>query len=562
MSDMNNDNQRVTIARGRASDLGKAKSEETSWGDCREDVLDPLKTKETFAEYKALPDLKQKALKKGNGWWMGTGIDKDKRNRKSVQCRRVITLDGDYFTPGALELLEEGLMFRGVEQFFHTTRSHTPENPKVRVAILANRPIRPDEYSLVCRLVCDRENIELFDMVSARPAQLMYLGSYSRDMERHYRQGFRHGSMLDVDELLAWGSEKYGDLDDRKNWPTFPGEPTPREAADEAEDPLEKDGLIGAFCRAWSFTEAISEGGPLEGLYEPTQWNQGVVTRASYLHGTSADGAIFYDDKFMFSHHGSDPCQEQLVNVFDATRIHNFVDKDSQEDLEGPIGQRPSFKAMSEFAKKDDRTSEIRRSERYDFDGMLDELSEPGDQPPAEQEESDAYDKDYISQPKKAEKPEEKSDDPVKPSVRIDLPEPSVNWNNSLSYGGLNGLTLKNNAHNVAIILQSDPRLRNKMAFNEFSQEIVQTGPIISGVRHIENMPCAEPFNGVRWEDAHDDFLTTLMSGPSKANGGLGYDLSPSVGALRAGLITAAKRRPFHPLKEMLYEAHIACMST
>ena len=101
--------------------------------------------------------------------------------------------------------------------------------------------------------------------------------------------------------------------------------------------------------------------------------------RYTYTAGTSAAGAVVYDDgKFLFSHHSTDPCCGQLVNAFDLVRIHKFRTRDEDASPKTPPGRLPSYKAMQELAASDDRVrvtiGEERLAEvRQDFDAVPDD---------------------------------------------------------------------------------------------------------------------------------------------------------------------------------------------
>ncbi|MDT6926053.1 hypothetical protein, partial [Enterococcus faecalis] len=69
-------------------------------------------------------------------------------------------------------------------------------------------------------------------------------------------------------------------------------------------------------------------------------------------------------DKFAYSHHGTDPVGDQLVNAFDLVRIHLFGDLDEDVKPTTRIDRYPSFKAMREFAMEDKQVKTLIQSER------------------------------------------------------------------------------------------------------------------------------------------------------------------------------------------------------
>lgn len=77
--------------------------------------------------------------------------------------------------------------------------------------------------------------------------------------------------------------------------------------------------------------------------------------RYTYTKGSTAAGVITYDNKFSYSHHGTDPASGVLCNAFDLVRLHKFKELDEEAKIDTPSNRLPSFKAMEEFATKDKR---------------------------------------------------------------------------------------------------------------------------------------------------------------------------------------------------------------
>lgn len=94
----------------------------------------------------------------------------------------------------------------------------------------------------------------------------------------------------------------YGDWKDISQWPQVPGEDSAaRRRLARQEDPTAKRGVIGAFCRTYSVTQAMERFIP--GMYEETD----IPGRYTYTGGSTAGGAIVYDeDRFLYSHHATD----------------------------------------------------------------------------------------------------------------------------------------------------------------------------------------------------------------------------------------------------------------
>jgi predicted P-loop ATPase len=136
---------------------------------------------------------------------------------------------------------------------------------------------------------------------------------------------------LNPDEYLA----RYPNWRDFSQLPTSSKESTVinREMKRQA-DPLEKTGVVGAFCRSFDVAEAIEQF--LPDVYEPSA----IEGRYNYAPADSTAGVVVYEDKWVYSHHASDPANGQLLNVFDLVRSHLYGDLDEKE----------SNAAMTEFA--------------------------------------------------------------------------------------------------------------------------------------------------------------------------------------------------------------------
>lgn len=154
----------------------------------------------------------------------------------------------------------------------------------------------------------------------------------------------------------------YGDWQDVAQWPQVPGtDAIARRRLAKQEDPTTKKGVVGAFCRTYTITQAMDKF--LPGLYEETA----VAGRYTYTGGETTGGAIIYDgDMFLYSHHSHDPCCNQLVNAFDLVRLHKFGDQDADVKEGTPTNRMPSFTSMSHLATGDKAVSDLMAKERYE----------------------------------------------------------------------------------------------------------------------------------------------------------------------------------------------------
>lgn len=354
----------IIIATGRSRSARSWKSHKMTWSALANKLAEPTVTNETAAEYAKMSKADQ-GQKKDVGGFVGGYIPKNgRRIRGAVKERYLITLDAD--NPSEDFLLDLDMELGGMEYVLYSTHSHTDANPRYRVIIPVDRAMKPDEYQAVSRRIADNIGIESFDPSTHQAERLMYWPSHPKDVEYVYQRG--EGSLVSVDAYLG----TYRDWRDTSLWPTSDKESQIRlDAAKKQGNPLEKKGLLGAFCRCYSITEAIEKF--LPGVYEPTQ----VEGRYTYTEGSSVGGLVIYDnDTFAYSNHATDPISGKLVNAFDLVRIHLFGAKDIGEDPATTVTKLPSYKEMIDFVNEDGAAPILLDKERLEgmeFDDIPDD---------------------------------------------------------------------------------------------------------------------------------------------------------------------------------------------
>ena len=205
----------------------------------------------------------------------------------------------------------------------------------------------------MARMVAKEIGIDLFDDTTYEACRLMYWPSTSANGEFFYKT--KDGPLLDPDAYLA----KYADWHDASTWPVSSRQSEAvRRSITQQADPLEKPGIVGAFCRAYTIEEAIEAF--LTDVYEPSAMNG----RYDYIPADSSAGVVVYDGKFAYSHHATDPVCGKLLNAFDLVRLHKFRELDENVGLDTPPGKLPSFKAMSDLALGDDKVKTVFAEER------------------------------------------------------------------------------------------------------------------------------------------------------------------------------------------------------
>lgn len=350
--------------------VGKSRTElhwqrrEVAW----ETLLDRLshvqRTPETVREYKSLTKPQQGRIK-DKGGFVGGALSSDQRKASTIESRSLLTLDIDYGTADCIAVIDEAL--DGYTWALYSTHSHTPEAPRYRLIVPLSRQVTPDEYGAVSRRVAESIGMDLFDDSTYQPERLMYWPTAAIDGEYIFEH--REGVALDADRSLA----SYADWTDVAMWPVSSRmqRVTYTDRGRKQEDPTQKTGIIGAFCRTYGIAAAITE-------FLPEVYAPAGKDRYTYLPGSSANGVIVYEDKWAYSHHGTDPAGGKLCNAFDLVRLHRFADLDAEADPDTPVNRLPSFERMAELARGDKATSsEIARAKlreiSEDYEGLIGE---------------------------------------------------------------------------------------------------------------------------------------------------------------------------------------------
>lgn len=310
-------------------------------------------TAETMEQYRKMPKGQQDNIKDVGGFVLGK-LKGGRRKKDCVISRSAITLDMDYGTQGIIDELE---MFFDMKMVVYSTHKHTPEKPRLRIIIFLTRDVTPDEYGAVSRMLASDIGIELFDDSTYEPSRLMYWPSTSSDGEYVFQE--IEGNEVDPDEVLS----RYKDWHDVSAWPVSNRQASvvQRDIKKQA-DPLSKDGLIGAFNRTYTVTQAIDKFIP-----DVYRHSRAIPGRYDYILADSAAGVVVYDDLFVYSHHATDPCCGKLMNAFDVVRLHKFGDKDARAAEGTEPGKLPSFKAMQDFASADEEVKNTLAKERQEL---------------------------------------------------------------------------------------------------------------------------------------------------------------------------------------------------
>jgi putative DNA primase/helicase len=406
----------LDLATGRSRTETNWRNKEWLWSALVDRLRTTHRTAETQAEYLSSKKSRQDEIKDIGGF-VGGYLAGGSRKAGAVQYRQIITLDLDF---AHADFWQDFILTYGNAAAMYSTHKHTPDNPRLRLILPLDRQVKPDEYQAICRKIAGILGIELFDPTTFQAERLMYWPSTSKDAE--YLFEHQDGEWLSADGVLAM----YHNWQDSSEWPvSITVDKIVQRNITKQGDPLEKPGIIGAFCRTYNIHEAIE-------LLLPDSYEAcATENRYSYKHGSTGAGLITYDDKYAYSHHGSDPISGKLCNAYDLVRLHKFGLQDEDARADTPGNKLPSYTAMVAFVLKDEKVRLLIGSERL-------------------QEAHEDF-KDFL----KAE------------GVEADDTE----WMRGLEIEGKSGY--KSTINNIVLILENDTLLKGAIAFDEFEQRAI-----------------------------------------------------------------------------------------
>ena len=462
----------ISIATGASSKTKTWKNKTMQWSELVEKLSHTTRTPETVAEYKKLSKAEKGKIKDVGGF-VGGCLKNGRRLKGNVQNRTLLTLDLDYIQGDIWSSIELLYDFSVV---MYSTHTHTADNQRLRLIIPLSRPVLPDEYQAIGRMVADDLGIDQFDDTTYEPERLMYWPSTPTDGDYVFK--YQDLPWLNPDDILSRYTFGWQDI---SYWPESSRVRAKISSAiKKQEDPLTKKGIIGAFCRTYTITEAISEF--LNDIYV----SGADETRYTYAEGSTTGGVVIYDDKFSYSHHGTDPASNTLCNAFDLVRIHKFGELDDEAKEDTPVNRLPSFSKMSEFAADDKKVivtigKEKMQAAQEDF-GII-------------EDESDAE------------------------------------WVKELTYTEQG--KLRSTISNFLLIIENEPLLKGKIAYNEFSNRAVVVG----------QLPWRKKENKSDWNDTDDSGLREFIEKY--------YAISSNAKCADA-LALSFEKHSFHPVKDYI----------
>lgn len=328
-------NDPVAIAIGSSCKATRWDNKTISFAALARRCSTPLITNETMEEYAAM-SKDERLRAKDVGGFVGGVLLNGRRSNGSVLSRSIVTLDADDATEDVWERFCRA--FEGVDAYLYSTHSHTAEKPRVRLVVRAARPMMPSEYTATAKHIAEAVGVEMFDPTTYEPARMMFWPSCCFDADFVYRRQEGAGVAVVESEM-----------------PKVECGMSATQGGGQVQEPTEKPGVIGAFCRAYSIDEAI--GAFLGSIYTPCEHAPG---RYTYAGGTTSGGLVTYDGKYAYSHHQSDPAGGRILNAWDIVRLHRCggTERESQQQME-------------ELALKDGRVKdEMRRTLASEFEGL------------------------------------------------------------------------------------------------------------------------------------------------------------------------------------------------
>lgn len=463
-----------SLAVGASARTKSWKNTNYTWSDFVRKIREGHKTNETYKEFLASSKEDQTKIKDVGGY-VGGYLTGGKRNPQNVSYRQLVTLDVDF---AYAHFWEDYCMQFSNAALIHGTHTHHPDRPRYRLIFPLSREVTPDEYVALSRKIAGTIGIDIFDSTTFQTNRLMFWPSVPKDMDYYFES--QDGEWVDVDAVLS----TYKDWKDSSQWPTASRD---NDALltniSKQEDPCEKRGVIGAFCRAYTVTDAME-------TFLTKEYVNVSEERYTYLRGTTASGLISYDEKFTYSHHGTDPTGGRLCNVFDLVRIHLF----GHLDGEGDRNKSVSFNKMQDFARNDKRVKAIIARENIETSNY--DFAEPFESENDETQEAD-----------------------------------NIEWMQDLEMDAKSKYT--STAVNLNLIFKKDVRLKNLFRKNVFEmKDYVFQGIPWRRVNKPEPMRNID-FSGVR------NYIETIygITGNTKIEDSLALEI---------------EKKSFHPVKEYL----------
>jgi len=526
------ENLRFRLAVG-TTHRGKVQTREFTWREFRARCNAPIVDHDyKMSEYVKLSIEEQGERKKLAGYFVGAAFTQSQRKAEFVFSRTLITIDIDDLAAPLFRALmgdgdASGNPLQEYEYVAHTTRKHTPAKPRIRVILPFDCEVRPDQGEAAARIMAQiiDPTMATVDPVSFRVSQFMFWPSVCKDSQSDFRFHHHSGRLVDAELVLFQYDWHLTD----KPAPRAPSEIKDHShVAKKLADPAKKFSIVGAWCRAHTIEELLD--GPLSHIYVPAPGEPG---RYSHVRASGPSGIVVHDDGHVTSFHSSDPIAGRTVNAWDLMiACQKFRNRDSAEDIEAVAEGRkdskdlPSYKAMEQFAKEDEKVQLELGSARTDAEALA----------------NDAFDAEPLP-------PVPDLDAAPPPARKIMERAAAPGWTNTLvrDSEGRAICTL----YNVATILRNDMRFANVFWFNAMTLTIVRRARLRSRSLNVDS---GEPINAETGDEINDgDFaiLHSIFSAPA-GKGKTGWGMEVPRQTMEMAVRLSAEQLRFHPIQEMV----------
>lgn len=284
---------------------------------------EPVRTSETMEQFAAMKKWERLEAKDVGGFVAAYMMNGQRRGRNVLEPSMAV-LDLDHATDDAPERIRAAL--KGVQFLIYSTHSSTPEKPRLRLCVALPPRCSVVQATQAAKAVGAAIGEEMVDTSTYDTGRLFFWPSIPKDAPYifHVQQGeplplerYRIAPTATVREITA-------------DW----------ERGQRLADPTTKGGAVGAFCRAYTISEAIEK-------FLPDVYTRSGKDRYTYNGGTTSGGAVVYEDKWLYSHHESDPAHGHSCNAFDLVCKHRFGDTEkSFQQMVELCEQDPAYRAQ------------------------------------------------------------------------------------------------------------------------------------------------------------------------------------------------------------------------
>lgn len=397
--------------------------------------------------------------------------------------RYLITLDADNIQSGQTQQIINLVDGLGCAYVVYSTRKHCEAKPRLRIIIPTDRTMTSEEYEPLARKIANFIGLEIMDQSTFEASRLMYWPSCSKDSDFIF--SYSDKPFASVNGLL----NLYEDWKNINEWPRIESEPEIiRKEISKQKDPLEKENIVGAFCKIYNIFNAITTF--LSDIYEQGDKEN----KYTYIQGSVANGATVYENgKWLYSFHATDPASRILCNSFDLVRIHKFgsLDDDAKEGT--PANRLPSYIEMCRFALADEAV----RTE---------------------------YEKQKL----------EKAKAEFTENINQETVTDDVEWRTKkLKYSSSTGL-IEKTINNAVTILENDSSFKDKIVFDRFSNRFL--------IREAMPWGRKDEYYPRLWNDSDDAELRNYFE--------KFYDGFKSVSAINDALAILKNRNSMNVAKE------------